>query len=457
MTSYEVNFDGLVGPTHNYGGLAQGNLASGNNAGQSSQPKMAALQGLAKMKALADMGLKQAVLPPHDRPHLAFLRSLGFSAASDQDLLAKVAKQAPELLQATYSASNMWVANAATVSPFTDCADGKTHFTVANLSSMLHRSIEAPTTGRILKSIFAGDDYRHHHALPAGQYFSDEGAANHTRFCHSYGDEGIELFVYGANLADSRSPRPQKYPARQTLAACQAVGRYHGLNERKVVFAQQNPAAIDAGVFHNDVIAVGNRDLLFFHQQAFLNTDQVKQQLDSAFSALCLPDGPGIQYIEVPEAQVPLNDAVSSYLFNSQLVQLPSSKGTTIIVPSECQHLACVNDYLSFLENDHPAIDAVHYFDVKQSMRNGGGPACLRLRVVMSEAQIQACEARVFLDDALYEDLCAWVGRYYRDQLAPADLTDPALMEESFQALDELCQLLQLPTEVTGPIYDFQR
>lgn len=454
---FEVNFDGLVGPTHNYGGLALGNIASSHNAGMAASPRLAALQGLKKMKAMADRGLKQAVLPPHDRPHIATLRRLGFRGRSDSAIVKAALSQAPELLQGVYSASNMWVANAATVSPFPDTADGKTHFTVANLNSLFHRSIEAPTTGRILRAIFNGDDYRHHDPLPGGQFFSDEGAANHSRFCADYGHSGVALFVYGASAFDKLAPRPKRFPARQTLESSQAIARSHGLQPRHCIFAQQNPEAIDAGVFHNDVIAVANTNVMLYHQQAFVDNEAVRSDLQAAYQDLQSPDGPGIHFIEVPALEVPLADAVNAYLFNSQLVQVPGHSGTSIVVPLECKHLQRVHDYLQWLQDDHPAIDEIIYLDLRQSMRNGGGPACLRLRVVMSQQQIDACQARVFLDDDLYAELVDWVNRHYRDELCAQDLSDPALMLESYTALDELSQLLNLQTSETGPVYDFQR
>ena len=52
-TAREFNFDGLVGPSHNYAGLSFGNVASFSNVKSASNPKQAALQGLAKMRALA--------------------------------------------------------------------------------------------------------------------------------------------------------------------------------------------------------------------------------------------------------------------------------------------------------------------------------------------------------------------------------------------------------------------
>ena len=234
----EANFDGLVGPTHNYAGLAQGNVASAKNADKVSNPREAALQGLAKMRALASLGMAQGVLPPQERPHIPTLKALGFSG-SDAQVLAKAAKEAPGLLAAVSSASSMWTANAATVSPSADCADGKVHFTSANLASHLHRSLEPATTARALAATFADQQYfTHHAALPATPAMGDEGAANHTRLCLHYGDEAVELFVYGQ--ASDKDPKPAKFPARQTRAASEAVARLHGLAAHGAVFHQQN-------------------------------------------------------------------------------------------------------------------------------------------------------------------------------------------------------------------------
>ncbi len=452
VVAWEVNFDGLVGPTHNYAGLSHGNVASDKNGGLVASPKQAALQGLKKMKALSELGLKQAVLPPHERPHIPTLRRLGISGATDEIVLANTLSSAPYLLQGIYSASNMWVANAATVSPYCDTTDGKTHFTPANLSSMFHRSIESETTSTVLKSIFRGDGYVHHDPLPGVVHFADEGAANHTRFCPQYGDGGVEFFVYGIESFNKLSKKPTLFPARQTFEASQTIARQHGLNAKKTVYAQQNPAAIDAGVFHNDVIAVGNRNLLMYHEEAFLDTDSVRENLNEAYFSQSVPDQSGIEFIEVPCDTVPISDAVNSYLFNTQLVTPPGFSGTTIIAPTECKNTRTVSEYLQWLEDDHPDIDQVIYFDLKQSMRNGGGPACLRLRVVMSEDQIRDVNANVFLNADLYSSLCTWVEKHYRDELSPNDLCDPSLITESREALDELTQLLRL-----GSIYDFQK
>lgn len=446
IQAWEVNFDGIVGPTHNYAGLSFGNVASASHGGQVSSPRQAALQGLEKAWALSEMGLQQGVIPPQERPHIPTLKSLGFSG-TEAEILEQAGNQAPHLLAAASSASCMWVANAATISPFADTLDGKTHITPANLSSMFHRSLEPPVTARILQAMFAQDSFIHHPPLPAGPSFADEGAANHTRFCADYGDPGVALFVYGDDL-DKKSTGPKNFPARQTLPACEAIARSHGLNPETVVFAKQNPAAIDAGVFHNDVIAVGNQRLLFHHELAFADKDSVYRQLNAAMAAI----GAGeLEFLEVPTEKVSLEQAVRSYLFNSQLLSIPGSTGATLVVPVECEEIEPVHDYLLWLEAECPLISKVHYFDLRQSMNNGGGPACLRLRVVMNEQQISGTSARVLLDEALYQDLRGWVERHYRDRLSVEDLHDPSLLNECRTALDELTQLLRI-----GAVYDFQ-
>ena len=446
MKSYEVNFDGLVGPTHNYGGLSYGNVASQSNSQQSSNPKEAALQGLAKMKALMEMGFVQGVLAPQERPDLAGLRALGFSG-TDAQVIEKAAKDAMPLLVASCSASSMWVANAATVSPSADTADGRVHFTAANLNCKYHRSIEHPTTSRVLGAMFANQQhFAHHAALPAVAQFGDEGAANHTRFCHDYGQPGVEFFVFGRSAFDTRYPAPQKYPARQTLEASQAVARLHGLSEEGVVYAQQNPAIIDQGVFHNDVIAVGNGEVLFYHEDAFLNTEHMLAELHDKLGRR----GGRFKAICVPRAEVAVEDAVRSYLFNSQLLSRADGS-MLLIVPEECRTNERVWQYLQRLLADEGPVAEVNVFDLKQSMQNGGGPACLRLRVALNETELAAVNQGVIMTAPLYDTLTQWVEKHYRDRMSESDLADPALLIECRTALDELTQILKL-----GAVYPFQ-
>jgi succinylarginine dihydrolase len=447
MKSYEVNFDGLVGPTHNYGGLSYGNVASQSNSQQCSNPREAARQGLAKMKALVDMGFQQGVLAPQERPDVAALRRLGFSG-SDAEVIQRAARESMPLLVASCSASSMWVANAATVSPSADTRDGRVHFTAANLNCKYHRSIEHPTTSRVLGAMFADDrHFAHHAALPAVAQFGDEGAANHTRLCREYGEAGVEFFVYGRSAFDSRYPAPQKYPARQTLEASQAVARLHGLSEDGVVYAQQNPAVIDQGVFHNDVIAVGNGEVLFHHEDAFLDSDKVLAQLHAKLAS----KGGRFQPIGVPRSAVTVEDAVRSYLFNSQL--LTRADGSMLlVVPEECRNNERVWSYLDQLTRQGGPVGEVKVFDLKQSMQNGGGPACLRLRVALNETELAAVNPGVIMTAPLYDTLLQWVDRHYRDRMSDADLADPQLLDECRAALDELTQILKL-----GSVYPFQR
>jgi succinylarginine dihydrolase len=445
MNAREANFDGLVGPTHNYAGLSFGNVASLNNEKSAANPKAAAKQGLRKMKQLADLGFVQGVLPPQERPSLRLLRDLGFSG-KDADVIAKAAKQAPELLAAASSASAMWTANAATVSPSADTSDGRVHFTPANLCSKLHRAIEHGATRRTLATIFADEArFAVHDALPGTPALGDEGAANHTRFCAEYGKPGIEFFVYG-RAEFKRGPEPKRFPARQTFEASRAVAHRHGLRDEAVVYAQQDPDVIDAGVFHNDVIAVGNRDTLFCHERAFLDRQAVYDTLTASLDA----HGARMNVIEVPDAAVSVADAVGSYLFNSQLLSRVDGS-QVLVVPQESRENVNVARYLDSLAG-HGPISEVLVFDLRESMKNGGGPACLRLRVVLSDAERAAVGANVWIDDTLFASLDSWIDTHYRDRLAPADLADPALLDESRTALDALTQILRL-----GSLYDFQR
>lgn len=435
MSAVEVNFDGLVGPSHNYGGLSVGNLASSKHGGLVSHPREAALQGLEKMRRLVNAGLVQGILPPQQRPSRVFLRQLGYEPRV-RSAIPKLAQENPDLLKPTYSASSMWAANAATVSPSADTGDGRLHLTTANLSTMLHRSIEHTETTALLRAIFADPNrFAVHDALPAHPDFSDEGAANHVRLTSAHGDSGLELFVFGRD----GPPTVDGFPARQTLKASQAVARSHGLEESSTVFAQQSHRAIAAGAFHNDVVCVGCLDTLFFHEHAFENTDQVLSDIRKAAQGTF-----ELQPVMVPESKVPIEDAVKSYLFNSQLLTLPGEDRLVLVAPTETRETASTYAYCQALVAGNGPISRVDYVDVRQSMMNGGGPACLRLRVVMSEEEIAAAHPRVFLDNARIDTLQDVVARTYRKDLSPQDLADPAFAEECMLARSAVLEVLGL-------------
>lgn len=439
----EANCDGLVGPTHSYVGLSPGNLASTRNAGEISNPRGAALEGLAKMRRLYDLGLPQFVLPPHERPATSFLKSIGFSGP-DEAVLEDAWKAAPALAAAACSASSMWSANAATVTPSADAADGRVHFTPANLLTNLHRSLEGEQTTRALRRLFPDERrFAVHEPLPAQPHFADEGAANHVRLCAEHGAPGVNLFVWGREAWEHWDGQ---FPARQTREAFEAVQRRHGA--LRAVFPRQAKAAIAGGAFHNDVVCVGTRECLFFHERAFEDRAAMEREVRGAAQGLFEP-----AFVEVSEADLPMADLVASYLFNSQLLVVPGEDRLVLLAPAETRDNPRAHAVAESLAASNGPIGRVDYVDVRQSMRNGGGPACLRLRVVLTDEELEAANPAQRFTPGLHTLLADWVQRRYRDSLAPQDLADPLLLTESREALDELTQILDLG----GDFYPFQR
>jgi succinylarginine dihydrolase len=409
----EINFDGIIGPSHNYAGLSLGNLASSKNALQVSRPRAAALEGIEKMRSNLKLGLAQGIFMPHPRPHRDWLSALGTDIETADPALAANAM----------SASAMWAANAATVSPAPDTADGRCHLTVANLKTMAHRSHEWPATLAQLRIAFADEAHFAVHP-PVPPAFGDEGAANHMRLSPGYGAPGIELFVYGVTGGP--------FPARQSLQASKAVARLHGLDPQRTLFVPQCEEAIAAGAFHNDVVAVANLNVLFAHEKAFADMGAV---VDSCRRLL-----PQFELVEVPDAEVPLADAITSYLFNAQLVTPPDGE-MTLIVPAEARETPSVWGWLQRHLAGNGPIRRVEVVDVRQSMANGGGPACLRLRVVADPATV---DPRFIVDDTKLDSIAALVARLWPQEIAPDALQDPALVREIEDARAGLLDLLDL-------------
>ncbi len=439
----EYNFDGLVGPTHNYAGLSFGNIASQYNAGATANPKLAAKQGLQKMYTLMHLGVPQAVLPPQQRPNLCLLKELGFTGTTEQ-LLRQAHKTNPALLSVVYSAASMWTANIATVSPGCNTIDGRVHFTPANLSYNLHRAQESQFSYKLLKKIF--DDTQHfmvHPPLPGFRDLSDEGAANHSLLCQEYGKPGLELFVYGRNGLDDKTQTPLIYPARQTRLASLAIGQRHGVHSNLQCYIEQNPLAINAGVFHNDVVFVANKNVLFYHAQAFLKWPVMKQQILDFFDGNC-------HFITVTNNELTIGESVETYIFNSQLVSLPDNT-MALIVPAECANSKQATQVLESVIAGNNPIKHIKYVQCRESMRNGGGPACLRLRVVLSPEQ-QVFNKELIMTENLYQQLDAWIEKHYRDRLSNDDFLDPNLVYEVNSALESLTKILHL-----GSIYPFQQ
>jgi succinylarginine dihydrolase len=411
----EINFDGIVGPSHNYAGLSFGNLAATANAGSIAFPRAAALQGVEKMRHNLRLGLAQGFFPPHDRPNRSWLDALGTGM-----------EDAPESLRAAaLSASAMWAANAATISPAPDTADGRCHLTVANLGTMAHRSHEWPGTLAQLRLAFADPVHFAVHA-PVPATFGDEGAANHMRLCAGHGAAGVEVFVYGV--------RGGEFPARQHEEASRAVARLNRLDPAQTLFVRQSEEAIAAGAFHNDVVAVANEHVLFAHEQAFAD----KADFYAALKRLL----PAAEIVEVPAGVVSLGDAIKSYLFNAQLVTLPEG-GMALILPEEAREPPTVWAWLEAMAAGNGPIRRLDLVDVRQSMANGGGPACLRLRVVADPAAI---DSRFLVDEGKLDRIAACIEAQWPEAIAPADLADPALWDRIEAARRALLALLGLET-----------
>jgi succinylarginine dihydrolase len=428
--SFEVNFDGLVGPTHHYAGLSYGNLASLDHAQQISNPKAAALQGLAKMRLMVGMGLKQGILLPHPRPPMSILRQLGFMG-DEQEVLEKLAQAHPKTFSAFCSGSSMWTANAATIMPSSDTADQKVHITPANLAGNFHRAIEADFNYQQFQDIFKGEYFNVHSPLPFGVQLSDEGAANHMRLCQNHAAPGAHVFVYGRSEFVVQT-LPLNYPARQTLEACETIFRTHHLVTPSLFF-QQNPKAIDAGIFHNDVIAVSNESVLLYHEQAYEDSTAIEQIQRSVDFKLNI--------IKIKNDELTLEETVQTYLFNSQLVTLPN-KSMIMIFPTQCETSSRAQTVIDRILNEKNPIENVEYIDCLQSMQNGGGPACLRLRVVLTERELAAVNPKYLVDERKIGLLESWVNKHYRDRLTAKDFLDREFRESCEKALVELTHIL---------------
>jgi succinylarginine dihydrolase len=254
--------------------------------------------------------------------------------------------------------------------------------------------------------------------------FGDEGAANHMRLCRTHDAPGVEVFVHGVSGGG--------YPVRQHAEAGRAVARSHGLDPERTLHVAQSEAAIAAGAFHNDVVAVADGLTLFAHEQAFADPP--------AFYAALRARLPEVAIVEVPEAAVSLADAIRSYLFNAQLVTLPEG-GQALILPTEAQQTPSVWEWLQRMIAGNGPIRRLELVDVRQSMANGGGPACLRLRVVADPDRI---DPRFLVDDAKLDRVSAVIEDHWPESIVPEALADPAMWTRIETARTALLDLLGL-------------
>ena len=406
----ELQVDGLPGPTLSHGGLAHGNLASQANAQSVSRPRSGARACLMKMRVVLDLGMPQAFLPPLIRPDIALLASCGYT---QHDAPA-------HLLRSASSTAYQWTANAGTCAPGSDTSDGVSRIVIANLAALLHRSREAVDREAQVRAFFPITTIA---ALPSHVALGDEGAANHTRVV---GPLGVcHVFVYGHD-GDAST----RFPARQSLTASHAVARLLRLPPERCLFVRQMPMAIDAGAFHNDVVMVGCDDHLLLHEHAWVDQVAVLAELQRR----CGP----LNIRVIADRDVSLADAVTSYLFNAQLLHTPNE--WVLVVPAECAvgpAAACI----ARLINDG-FISRQVLIDVRESMRGGGGPACLRLRLPLTSDELSRVHPGIRLTHDIITRLEQWVDAHYRDTLTPGELADPQLFQEATAADVALTRLL---------------
>ena len=193
-------------------------------------------------------------------------------------------------------------------------------------------------------------------------------------------------------------------------------------------------------MFHNDVVAVSNQNVLLFHGDAYENTAGFVEEVRRKYTT---STGQEPILLMADSSELSLSEAVESYLFNSQLITLPD--GTmSLIAPIECREHPRAAAFIQRVLDSETPIKSVHFLDVHQSMNNGGGPACLRLRVVLTQEQLRQVHGGVIFTHALHTKLIAWVNRNYRESIQMDDLADPSLAQESAIALDQLKGMLGL-------------
>lgn len=436
-TLVEVNLDSLIGLGHHFGGLSPGNLASTTHKNELSNPQAAALQGLEKAWLLQTITSRQLLLPPLLRPHESLLQTAGF-IGSYESAMARALEVEPDLVSAIWSSSFVWTANLGIFTPSCDSASGKSHLTLANLCTNLHRSLESGERFESLQKWLSGA-INVHAPLPSSLSLADEGAANHTRFFSLTNPEcGLHHFVYG--LSPEGTPHSQKtsiYPARQSLRAAQWIARRHELIENHVMYTQQNPNVIDQGVFHNDVICTGHGSFLLCHEQAFVHGMNEVDLLRRRFQELT---GDALCVELVSSQQLSVELAVKTYLFNSQLVLTP--QGPVIIAALECERHPQTYTLLQDLKQRW-SLAGLYFVDLTQSMHNGGGPACLRLRLPMKPSQYQKLSA-FHLTPKRYQQLKTLIEKDYPTQLTKSMLIDKSYRDHAVAVQEKILQIFGL-------------
>jgi succinylarginine dihydrolase len=137
---------------------------------------------------------------------------------------------------------------------------------------------------------------------------------------------------------------------------------------------------------------------------------------------------------------VPIGDAIRSYLFNSQLVTPPDG-AMTLVAPTECRETPSVAAWIERHLASNGAIRRVNFVDVRQSMANGGGPACLRLRVACDPAEV---DTRFLVDEAKLDRLAGLVAARWPEEIVSSEIQSAALIADIERARLSLLDLLGL-------------
>ncbi|RAP29346.1 succinylarginine dihydrolase [Candidatus Marinamargulisbacteria bacterium SCGC AG-414-C22] len=420
-------FDAVIGPTYHFGGLSFGNTHSMSHQQQRSYPKKTALEGLHKMQRVSQLGFKQYVLPPQPRQFLSLLKAFGLVGDSTTEI-QQFYHDYPKQFSAIFSASAAWVANAFIATPSCDTASQRVHITPANLVSNDHRKLELCYTTQQLQQLFLDSDFfKVNQAVK--QSCPDEGAANMIRLGTL--TQGFYLFVYNVSQQD---PCHTRFPGRQSKEALSFIVKKHGINADRVCYLQQSFRAVDAGVFHNDVIAFGDQDVLVVHEHAYEDQSRMLGMLQDYYNRFY--EKP-LTIVEIAEKDLSLATAVTTYFFNSQFVKCPNDS-YVLICPDTCKEDASIQRVITLLSAQLQAPLQVTYVSVSESLQNGGGPACLRGFVALTDSERHAMNSVYEFTPQCAEKLISFVQSHYPTTLDCADLCDVGMIQECQDIVNQL-------------------
>ena len=428
MTEY--NLDSMIGPTHHFGGLSKGNLASMAHQFQMSSPKKAALEGLEKMRLAHEIGQNQLWFPPQRRP---IFDAMINGAGSDIDKVRWAFDNNPELLSQLFSSSAMWMANNATVSGSADSSDGLVHVIPANLSTLAHRRVEVAQNLILLNYAFFTKQFKVH--PPLSHRFRDEGAANHMQFSTDGHSKSLHLFVYNR----SKSGDEDKYlpfPLRQSYEASRSLAKAMNIPETQTLICRQLATSVQKGVFHHDVVGMSHQDVLIIHELALEDQDHTLQLLQTMSQNILKKK---LTIIQVSSEQLSLKEALDTYFFNSQFIK-DQDGNVHLICAQQCNN----HPKVSLLVDDliaQKVIEKVHYISLSESMMNGGGPACLRLRLPLTSKEFSNIPNCFKFSDEKYQEMVHFVHQFYPNQVRLADFIQINFLKKMNQLFDGLYSL----------------